>query len=416
MNLRRIIALVLIVALVLPACGKADTPAAPDDTMVKKDIADYITEILDSTASITAFERLHDTYSDSNVTVDCKVTYSGDMGEYTIVFSPEYHYVNDAWSLVNCTLKMLVDPEESTGDTAPTTVPAPSTDPVPSTGPDQTDPLDTTPPETDPSQTEPKNRWKISHSSKTLQVGESFTLQVKNQNGTAADVTWRAGKSGIVSISGNRITAVSEGKTELSCSVDGQTFRCTVTVKPKPVDPSDDVPDEPAPSTSPSDPPVDPTPSEPPADTTPSEPPADTTPSEPPVETTCPPLPPVTPEDDPIEGSPPSPEDPPVDEGTAPAGYSIRLSPKEVYVYQTFYVTVTPDVPDYTKIVIHAIDPTGGRWDFVISSGNSYDLMVTELHLTGTWTIYADVYNDYGVFYGASSGAKATLTVYPLPI
>ena len=36
--------------------------------------------------------------------------------------------------------------------------------------------------------------------------------------------------------------------------------------------------------------------------------------------------------------------------------------------------------------------------------------------LTGTWTLYADVYNAYGVLYGASGGAWAALTVYGLPV
>ena len=87
-----------------------------------------------------------------------------------------------------------------------------------------------------------------------------------------------------------------------------------------------------------------------------------------------------------------------------------------MYIYQPFIVTVRPDVSDYTKIVIHAVDPTGGRWDFTISDGNTYDLEVYDSSLTGTWTLYADVYNAYGVLYGASGGARVALTVYALPI
>ena len=85
-------------------------------------------------------------------------------------------------------------------------------------------------------------------------------------------------------------------------------------------------------------------------------------------------------------------------------------------LFQTFTVTVTPDVSDYTKIVIHAVDPKGGRWDFTIMNGNSYNLLVDRMDLVGTWTIYADVYNDFGVLSGAASGPAASLEVHPLPI
>ena len=98
--------------------------------------------------------------------------------------------------------------------------------------------------------------------------------------------------------------------------------------------------------------------------------------------------------------------------GRAPADYTIRISPSTVIMEQDFYVTVIPDVDDYTKIVVHGIDPKGGRWDHTISNGNSCALEIYDYSLAGTWTFYADVYNSYGVFKGASSGARAALTVY----
>ena len=290
-----------------------------------------------------------------------------------------------------------VDDSEST--TAPTDVPE-STASTIQTVPSETVLLNTEPAQTTSPTEEPHHKWKINYSTRTLEVGESFKLRVTNENGTVADVTWRAGKSGIVKISGNKITALKEGKTEIRCSVDGQTFACTVTVKAKPAETDPPATTAPADQTDPPVTTVPPTePTEPTPTTSPTQP---TAPTEPSVET------------DPTEPSLET--DPPEDQGKAPAGYSIRLSPKEVYVFQPFYVTVTPDVSDYTKIVIHAVDPNGGRWDFTITNGNSYDLLVERMDLVGTWTIYADVYNDYGVFYGASSGAKAYLTVNPLPL
>ena len=132
-------------------------------------------------------------------------------------------------------------------------------------------------------------------------------------------------------------------------------------------------------------------------------------PTEPPTKATEAPTKATEPPTDP-------PTDPPTEPaGKAPTGYSIRLSSSSVVLYQDFTVTVKPDVSDYTKIVIHAVDPKGGRWDFTINSGNSYDLEVFDASLTGTWTLYADVYNDYGVLYGTSGGARVALTVYGLP-
>ena len=118
----------------------------------------------------------------------------------------------------------------------------------------------------------------------------------------------------------------------------------------------------------------------------------------------------------PTEPATQPPTTPPTEEpaGRAPTGYSIRVNPTTVIVEQDFYVTVTPDVSDYTKIVVHAIDPRGGRWDQTISSGNSCALEIYDYSLTGTWTFYADVYNPYGVFQGAASGARAALTVYSI--
>lgn len=393
MNLRRMIALLLITVVMLSSCTRAETPLAPDEMVIQNDIADYITEILDDTAFIVAFERINDSCSSSRAMIDCEVTYQGDKGEYTGIFTLEYHLNKEAWTLEKCSLVLTEHPGNTSEEPIPTDTSAPSTAPT------EAPPTESTPTKTEPVQTEPKHHWKISHSKKTLRIGDSFRLRVTDQADTAANVVWRSNKSGIVSISGNKITALAEGEVKVTCSVDGQDFSCVIVVKAKSTNttPSTE-PSTAPPTTQPTDPPKAP----------PTDPPT------PPTEPSCvlPPAPPPTtlPPETPTE------TDPPETQGKAPSGYSIYLNPKEVYVLQTFYVTVNPDVADYTKIVVHAIDPNGGTWDFVITNGNSNDLVVTQFDLTGTWTIYADVYNDYGVFYGASSGAKAYLKVHPLPI
>ena len=73
--------------------------------------------------------------------------------------------------------------------------------------------------------------WNISHTDVTIKVGESFNLRLKSSEGETASVTWKAGKSGIVSISGNRITGKSTGTVTVSCEFEGVTYKCTVRVK-----------------------------------------------------------------------------------------------------------------------------------------------------------------------------------------
>ena len=73
--------------------------------------------------------------------------------------------------------------------------------------------------------------WKISHTDVTIKPGESFNLRLKSSEGETASVTWKASKSGIVSISGNKITGKATGTVTVSCEFAGQTWKCTVRVK-----------------------------------------------------------------------------------------------------------------------------------------------------------------------------------------
>ena len=73
--------------------------------------------------------------------------------------------------------------------------------------------------------------WKLSHTDVTIKVGESFNLRLRSSEGETASVTWKASKSGIVSISGNKITGKAAGTVTVSCEYAGQTWKCTVRVK-----------------------------------------------------------------------------------------------------------------------------------------------------------------------------------------
>lgn len=76
------------------------------------------------------------------------------------------------------------------------------------------------------------SNWKMSDSDgdATLTIGESFTLKLTNGSGKTADVSWSSSNSGVVSISGNSITGKIPGITNVTATVDGQTFTCIVRV------------------------------------------------------------------------------------------------------------------------------------------------------------------------------------------
>ena len=59
----------------------------------------------------------------------------------------------------------------------------------------------------------------------------SFNLRLKDGEGNVLEVTWTADAEGIVTIEGNKITAVSVGKVNISCTYEGVTYTCVVYVK-----------------------------------------------------------------------------------------------------------------------------------------------------------------------------------------
>ena len=74
-------------------------------------------------------------------------------------------------------------------------------------------------------------KWSISHTDVSIDVAESFTLRITDENGNVANVSWSVSQSGIVNVNGNTVTGVSTGKTTLTATVDGQTFSCIVRVR-----------------------------------------------------------------------------------------------------------------------------------------------------------------------------------------
>lgn len=76
--------------------------------------------------------------------------------------------------------------------------------------------------------TAPAQSLSLSSTDFTTSVGEKVTLKV---NGTSDAVSWASKNSGIATVSGGVVTAVSSGTTTVTATVGGQTLECIVRVK-----------------------------------------------------------------------------------------------------------------------------------------------------------------------------------------
>ena len=73
------------------ACGGGKTPDAPSDADLKKDVQEYITEVVDESAKISNF-RVEDSGEGKNDTYEanCIVTYANDTMQYVDEFDLSY--------------------------------------------------------------------------------------------------------------------------------------------------------------------------------------------------------------------------------------------------------------------------------------------------------------------------------------
>ena len=71
----------------------------------------------------------------------------------------------------------------------------------------------------------------ISHTDATIKVDETFALTLKDKNGNVISVTWTVADGTVCSVSGNTVTGLAAGMTEVSVTYEGVTYTCTVRVK-----------------------------------------------------------------------------------------------------------------------------------------------------------------------------------------
>lgn len=104
--------LVLAMMLSLVACGGA--PEEPEDSVYKSDIQEYIREFLDSSASITIFEKTDSEIDEDKLTVTCVAMFEGDAGNNKGDFTLTYSADGKDWVLDKCRVEL---DEEQNADT-----------------------------------------------------------------------------------------------------------------------------------------------------------------------------------------------------------------------------------------------------------------------------------------------------------
>ena len=104
-NMKKSAALLLaaMMTVSVTACGGGKTPDAPSDADLKKDVQEYITEVVDESAKISNF-RVEDSGEGKNDTYEanCIVTYANDTMQYVDEFDLSYEVKDNAWNLEKC--------------------------------------------------------------------------------------------------------------------------------------------------------------------------------------------------------------------------------------------------------------------------------------------------------------------------
>ena len=134
--MKRLISMVLALVLVLAlaACGDK-TVSAPDDSVYKADVQDYITEFLDSSAKISIFEKKTADLNGSTLTATCVAIYEGDEGQSMGTFTLTYISGKNGWELDGCSVEMEESNNEPTESTPAASTPPETTVPPQTTAP-----------------------------------------------------------------------------------------------------------------------------------------------------------------------------------------------------------------------------------------------------------------------------------------
>lgn len=138
--MKKVISILLVISflLCLGGCGTGKAPEEPDNTVYRKDVQDYVKEVLDATATISIFEVTGSTVENGFLTVSCVAMYSGDTGENKGTFTLTYSNNKNEWSLEKCRVELDQAGTDHTTKPNETTSPVETTTPVETTAPVET--------------------------------------------------------------------------------------------------------------------------------------------------------------------------------------------------------------------------------------------------------------------------------------
>lgn len=91
-----------------------------------------------------------------------------------------------------------------------------------------------------------------------------------------------------------------------------------------------------------------------------------------------------------------------------PSGYTISVSATRASLYENFNIYIEP-YNEATKIVVYAVAPSGETFAYEYTQPKFY--IDTEI---GTWTIYASIENNAGIYEAAKSEDFVTIEIVPL--
>ncbi len=74
-------------------------------------------------------------------------------------------------------------------------------------------------------------KYSISHSDVSIKINEVFDLILSDAEGSSVEVAWTVEDASVCSVSGNTVTGLAAGMTNVTATVDGTTYTCIVRVR-----------------------------------------------------------------------------------------------------------------------------------------------------------------------------------------
>lgn len=110
-----IVVFVLMLVFQLSGCGSSKVADSPQDELIKSDVQDYITEIIDESGEIKIFEKTESNVDGDEAVAKCTALFSSSSGDQQGEFTLTYSLDGGEWKLEKCKVELS---EEETGSSA----------------------------------------------------------------------------------------------------------------------------------------------------------------------------------------------------------------------------------------------------------------------------------------------------------